>query len=70
MYRYHEDRPKPQGQDYRRPFERAQYLAACLTRGGATLIAVLTLSPHELVAAIVTLARMPSPLTGTRSHTR
>ena len=30
------DRPKPQGQDYRRPFERAQYLAACLTRGGAT----------------------------------
>jgi hypothetical protein len=34
------------------------------------LIAVLTLSPHELVAAIVTMARMPSPLTGTRIHTR
>ena len=36
MYRYHEDRPKPQGQDYRRPFEGAQYLAACLT-GAAPL---------------------------------
>jgi hypothetical protein len=73
MYRYHEDRPKPSRTDYRRPFERAQYPAAHLApnaasrgaphRGGTTLMGVLTLSPHELMVAIVTMARIPSALT-------